>query len=259
MSCFLWFIAGAADLLRRAVVRRREAFRPGTRANIRSHVTLYAAFACRFGLPDFPATESSLLAFAEFLVGSCRAPKSVLNALGSVKHFHLDHQLPVYAFGSRTVQLWRRALPRTLRHVPQTAPALRVTDLERLCGLGLRLGEEGVVMAALMAFAFASMARLSSLVSSSGRSFDSSRLPTVADVAFWEGIWQLKIKWAKAHQDPKDGFWVPLLPRPGSDACPVARWADLRRLRPHGSAAEPLFWCPGREGGLARRVRSAWP
>ena len=142
---FFFLIAGAGELLRRAADRRREAFRPGTRANVYSHVSLYVAFAHAFGFIDFPASVRSLLAFAEFLLGSLRAPKSVLNALGSVKHFQLDLQMPVEVFDARKLVLWRRALPLTCRHVPRQAPPMSLGLVEQLCELSLRLGQAEVL------------------------------------------------------------------------------------------------------------------
>ena len=71
-------------------IRRGKAFRPGTQANHRSVAQLYAAFAINFQVPDFPAPVSSLLLFAEFLLRSYRAHKSVVNALSSLRTFHLS-------------------------------------------------------------------------------------------------------------------------------------------------------------------------
>ena len=226
---------------------------------------IYVAFTQVFGFVDFPVTERSLQAFAEFMLRSSTAPKSVLNALGSIRHFSLDHRLPVEAFDSRAVQLWCRALPHTCRHVPQQAPPVSTRLLTQLCELSLRLGESGVVLATLMAFLFATMARLSSLVSHTAASFDYTRLPSLADVLLQGGVWHLRLKWAKAHQDAAQGYWVPLLPRPGSAACPVACWSRLRGLRESASAGEPLFWCPGQQKGaqvsrrpLSMSVARAW-
>ena len=230
--------------MERAAIRRRGAFRPGTLANVRSHVLLYVAFVGTFGLKDFPATVVSLQAFAEFLWPSCIAPKSVFNALASVKHFHLDFALDIAAFESRKLQLWRRALVLNCRHVPLRAPPLTLELLEGLVQLSLGLGEMGRVMAALMSILFASMARLSSLLKGEGVGYDLTRLPTFGDVRFWEGIWQLRIKWAKAHQEAWQGFWVPLLARKGALACPVERWLDLRDLRGPVISTAPLFWVP---------------
>ena len=251
--------------MRRARERTQEAFRPGTQANLRSHVLLYVAFAQAFGFRDFPATCNGLLVFAEFMLDSVKAPKSVLNALASIKHYHLDHDFSVVAFDTRRLRLWRRALPHTVRHVPRQAPPINWALLCQLCQLSLQLGDGGVVFAALMAFLFASMARLSSLLPQSHLQFDTTRMPTFADVVEREGQWHLRIKWAKAHQDAEMGFWVPLLPRGGLPACPVARWEDLRRVRGRGAEGGPLFWVAGgsgmgreREQPLTMSVARGW-
>ena len=183
------------------------------------------------------------------MLQSVTAPKSVLNALASIKHFHLDREFSVVAFDARSLRLWRRALPLTCRHVPVQAPPLDLALLCQLCQLSLRLGPGGGVFAALLSFQYASMARLSSLLPQSTQVYDTTRLPTFEDVELRGGQWHLRIKWAKAHQDAASGFWVPLLPRPGLTACPVARWGDLLRLRGSRTEGAPLFWVPGRVTG----------
>ena len=232
---------------------------------MRSHVKLYVAFAQGFGLPDFPATLNSLQAFAEFLLQSVQAPKSVFNALASIKHAHKDLLLPVEVFDDWQLQKWRRAVGITCRHVPNPAPALPFELLEQLCELAGRLGEAGEVLAALLSFLFATMARLSSLLAEDDGVYDVTRLPTFEDLRFWEGIWQLKIKWAKAHQEAADGFWVPLLALGDSPACPVKRGARLRALAAGQGCRQPLFQCLGGGQGqdlsgkpLTKRVARAW-
>ena len=76
-------------------------------ANMRSHIKLYIAFAQSFGLPDFPDTLNSLQAFAEVLLQSVQGPKSVFNALASIKHAHKDLLLPVGVFDAW--EKWKRA------------------------------------------------------------------------------------------------------------------------------------------------------
>ena len=254
-SCCFIFIVGAARLLRKAADRRHEAFRPGTRANVRSHALIFVAFANHFGFSDFPASARVLLAFGEFLLQTYTAPKSVLNALASLRHFHLDFGLDVSGFQARSVMLWRRALPFTCRHLPMQAPPVSLELLEQLCALGRRLGESGAVMTALLALLFATMARLSSFLTNVAGRFDSTRLPTFGDVQWRNGNWSLRIKWAKAHQDAGSGYWVPLLPRPGSPACPVDAWGELRRLGGGEAARGPLFWSGGEGGGRRRSAR----
>ena len=135
---FFLFLAGARRLLDRATERTWQAYRPGTRANMRSHVLLYVAFTQAFVLEDFPATCTTLLTFAEFMLQAVTDPKSVLNALASLRHFHLDSEFAVEAFSARRLRLWRRALPLTCRHVPAQAPQLNLAMLCQLCQLSLR-------------------------------------------------------------------------------------------------------------------------
>ena len=109
------------------------------------------------------------------------------------------------------------------------------------------------------------MARLSSLLPQSASRFDFTRLPKYADVQFRGGHWHLRIKWAKANQETESWFWVPLLPRQGSPACPVTRWAHLLQLSPGGAGTRPLFWVPrvdtadqGADTSLTMSMARAW-
>ena len=225
--------------------------------NVRSHVLLFAAFADHYGFRDFPATASTLTCFGEFLLRSFQAPKSVFNALASVKHFHLDYALPTLAFESRRVALWKRAVSLTVRHVPAGAPPITREVLDKLCCLAARLGELGVVFAALASVLYFSMARLSSLLpQAGGGNFDRSRLPMWDDVRQAEHGWDLQIKWAKAHQVAGQAFWVPLRSLPGSPACPVMNLTRLRQWLPEGSGSRPLFALPaGGAEANGRRVQ----
>ena len=235
----------------REAARRRSAsaYRPGTQRNIKSHVLLYAAFTGHFNLRDFPATASSLVAFGEFLLRSFQAPKSVFNAIASIRHFHLDCELPTGAFDARQLFVWRRAVSMTVRHVPRGAPPLPRHTLRALCVLAARLGPLGFTFAALASVAYFSMARLSSLLPNTGRRFDDTRLPTWGDLVQDQHGWTLTIKWAKAHQEAEKGFRVPLLPISGAPECPVANLTRLRRALQHPRAGVPLFALPMRAEG----------
>ena len=136
-----------------------KAFRPGTQANHCSHVLLYSAFTAHFREPDFPATPHSLVLFREFLLCPFRAPKSVTNALAFVSVFHLDAGLASGAFVSRKLELFRRSLYLTLRHVPAQAALMPFEVLVLLCRGARGLGDAGLAFTA----------KLSSLVPPSRR------------------------------------------------------------------------------------------
>ena len=241
-----------------------QAFRPGTRANHKSHALLFIAFSFHFGFQDFPARAQGLVCFGEFLLRSYKCPKSVLNALASVCRLHFMHGFSLQAFEEPSLFLWRRALPLTLRHIPAAAPPFPLQVLQRACILTSSLGARGRVFAALLAVTFYSMARLSSLLPRSLSTFDHTRQPTLADVRVEGSSLVLWLKWAKNCQLASQGFWVPLLPCPGSPACPVMRVPDLQKLTAGLPRSAPLFSFPavgadfgGRTGtgftaGLAR-------
>ena len=248
------FIADWRNLRKTARRRGAEAFRPGTRSNVCSAVLLYVAFTLHFSLTDFPAAAGTLVIFGEFLLRSYRAPKSVFNALASLRHFHLDRNLPLEAFESRKVSLWKRAVASTVRHVPRPAPPLPQGVLGQLCELALQLGPLGLLFAVLASVIFSSMARLSSLLPKQGERFDSTRLPTWGDLVRDGMGWRLKIKWAKAHQGADQAFEVPLLPVKGSAACPVANLARLSCVVRSPELSDPLFGFPGSVQGSGARV-----
>ena len=231
------------------------AFRPGTRANHDSIAVLYLAFAHYFQLVDLPAHERTLLCFAEFLLRSFSATKSVTNALSAVKRLHLDLGLPVEAFETTAVARWRRALPLTVRAGVQRAHPLSWEALERLCQAASRVHSFGSTLVALLSLLFHSMARVSSLLPGAGVQFDVTRHATRRDCQKQGKGYKFQVKWAKTHQHTDQAFWVPILPRHGSPACPVAALDHLLRGDGGGGSC-PLFRVDGRP--LAVPLARGW-
>ena len=191
---------------------------------------LYVAFSKFLQVTDFPPTARHLLRFAEFLLRAYRSHKSVTNALASVHTFSLQCGLDTRAFGDYTLALWKRALPATVRHVPHQATAMPTALLDKLCTLSAALGRVGTVFAALLSLAFASLARLSSLVSETAVGYDSSRLPVLQDLMIQGEVVWLRLKWGKCHQDAASGYWVPMLEVKGAPSCPLSNARTLLSL-----------------------------
>ena len=223
-----------------------QAFRPGTRDNQRSHALLYVAFTIYFAFRDIPAAPKTLLCYAEFLLRSYRAPKSVTNALSSVRRLHIDLCADQSAFTSPLVERWRRALPLTIRDATEAAPPMPLPLLDKLCALAHDAGEEGRVVGALLAICFFTMARLSSLVPVSSGAFDGTRLPVCSDARREREGYLINLKWSKTRQTQATPDWVPLAPRNGFSACPVAAITGLLERVPKPPACAPLFALRGR-------------
>ena len=245
----LFSLPDRLDLRRSAKERATQAFCPGTWSNHQSHALLYLAFASYFSFRDIPATPQTLLCFAEFLLRSFTATKSVTNALSSVHRLHLDLQAEVSAFEAPVLARWKRALPLTFRNPTNRAAPLGLPLLERLCTLAAALGGGGGgggwgkarVISALMAVCYFSMARLSSLLPESAAAFDPTRQPTLADLQPQETGFRLNLKWSKSRQVAPEANWIPLLPLPDSAACPAGAASFLRGRGEGFPLSSPLF------------------
>ena len=220
------------------------------------------AFTIYFAFSDFPATVGTLLCFAEFLLRSFTAAKSVLNALASVRALHVEGGFDAAAFDQPALIKWKRALPFTLRTAPAPAPPLPVTLLVQFCKFAASLGSKGRVFATLLSVTFFSMARLSSLLPVSLSGFDRSRLPCLADVSFDQHGCSLLLKWAKNRQDAAQGFRVPLLPFATEAACPVRNLYWLVRALRLAPPSTPLFSFPVSSGrshsGFTMQLARVW-
>ena len=161
-----------------------------------------------------------------------------------MKRLHLDLGFSTLAFDAPAVERWKRALHTTVRWVPKQAPPLPLGVLQSLLSASLDYRATGMMLRALFALLFHSMTRLSSLLPLSESSFDDTRHACRGDFARRESGWWFQVKWAKAHQRADQGYWVPILPRHGSGACPVAalrHWLGCTRGQGPGA---PLFTVP---------------
>ena len=210
-------------------------------------------------------TVPTLLCFAEFLVRSFKAPKSVVNALASVKGFHLLQGFDTAAFDDTRVAHFRRSLPLTMRHELAPARALPLQLLNKLCIRAQGAGQAGLVFGTFLSVLFFSMARASSLLPSYSGRFDPTRLPTLDDVREEGDGCSLLLKWGKTAQDRTQQFRVPLLPVGGSPACPTTLLRGLRASLQDGGPDTPLFSFSDRVGkgrggtrSLDLRLARAW-
>ena len=184
------------------------------------------------------------------------ANKSVTNAISAVKRLHLDCGADVEVFSAPGVERWKRALPLTVRTFPRPAPPLSVGVLEQLCVAAGGGGRRTTTIVALFSILFHSMARLSSLLPLTAGAFDLTRHAAAEDCSWVGGRLWFRVKWSKTQQRTEQAFWVPLLPREGSPACPVEALHTLR-----GGAApqrgSPLF-CGAPGVALSIPVARQW-
>ena len=105
------------------------------------------------------------------------------------------------------------------------------------------MGSRGVVFKALCLLAFASLARLSSLLPP-GSTFDFTRYPTFADLSPMHKGFLFRVKFAKNAQATADAFQVPILRALDRELCPVRALRALSQLYACPKVSDPLFRWP---------------
>ena len=190
----------------------------------------------------FPSSVDTLLLFLEFLAREYRSPKAVRNVLASLRFHHERLGFSLEQFGHFKFRLALRSLPFTMRsHVSQAPPFpwRLLGPLVQSTGL---LGPWALVFKALVTLAFVTFARLSSLVPPTGRAFESSRWPTLADLVFNGDGASLRLKYSKTRQGADGGRWIPFRASHTSP-CPLAIARRLLQgsLQAGAPLSAPLF------------------
>ena len=238
-----FFLTDLEQLEEHAARRRTLAYRPGTVANRMSHFRLYLAFCAHFNIQDCPASPRTLSLFVEFLLRSYRAPKSVTNAVASVRYFHTSLGFSTAAFTNFHFKHTLRALPLSVRHTQHPAAPCTLRNLEQLCRTLAHLGLRGLVFRALCTLAFHTLLRLSSLVPDRPV-FDHSRFPMATDLLRVQEGFLLRVKFAKNAQASDKAFVVPVLRADTEILCPVYALEQLLARSPARTQHSPLFLWP---------------
>ena len=251
-SYFYHFISDLINLKTAADRRRYLALCPGTHANHNTHLLHYLRFCTFFSLLDFPAAPNTLCLFAEFLIRSYTSHTSVLNALSSVKFYHLLGYFDITSFSNFKFLLTRRAITRSFNFLPNTTSGLDLSKLKLLCNLARSLGAQGKVFATLCITLFFSMARLSSFLPISLSKFDHTKIVTLGDISVANYGFDLKLNWSKTDQDFGRGIVIPLLKSSDPAICPVLALSELiNHLPSKFKQYTPLFsWVLVQDGPL---------
>ena len=156
----------------------------------------------------------------EILLRLVKSPNTA-NYVSAIKLFQAKLSHPTDVFDSLRVRLMRRALATTVRHVPVQKLPITLSILKSLCAVTLRWGRVGCVFRFYITTAFFTFLRASLLLAPSVETFDATRHPTWADVAFTLTGLVLQVRWSKTHQNALHASMVPLPSIPGSLVCPM--------------------------------------
>ena len=255
---FLSILVLALYVLHQDMLNRRKfALRPGTLSNHNTHLVSFVRFCLYFNLLEFPASGLTLSLYAEFLCRSYSAPGSVLNAISSVKFFHLLWSFDLGGFQDFKFSLTKKAIPRSVRYEPSPALPMTLEVLSKICALCDGLGQNGVAFKALCLVGFHTLARLSSLVPISVVECDLTRTSLISDLCYTQFGFVLTVKWTKSQQFLQEKLKIPFIKRTVHlNICPVVALSKLLLQLPmEGGVRFPLFsWCESAGGKRIQKI-----
>ena len=210
-----------------ARLRRRQAWRPSTRRNLRSAQTTFIQFTV-----ERPSVDD-IGAFVELLVRSKKATNTIKNYISAIKQMYDEHGASQMACVFRSVA-WRtmiKGLMYTSRPCIDARTAMDRADLEAMvmcCATKVGL----LPLRVALVFGYFGYLRISNMVPETLTAFDPDRSTTWAEVIpKKEGI-ILMLKWTKSLQVQIGATPVPLPALPGSILCPVKAWKSYTDVLP---------------------------
>ena len=245
IRCLFMFMLGFSALCRAAKVRRRAAFRPGTSKNHLVMFKAYIKFCLQHKVEYVNPSKDTICAYIEYLAQKFKSHKSVTNYVSAIKLLHKYLGVSPPSMDSFEVALMIRALPLTMRCVPQQKAPISIEMLKSLCELCDKLGTLGTVMHTLFLIAFYGFLRCSNLCPSTQEAFDTTRHPTRADIRVADPGLLMAQKWSKTVQAPTAARQIPI-PRitTPSSLDPVTAFTAMISAVPTRSDNDALFQYP---------------
>jgi hypothetical protein len=242
------------DLRRSARRRRKQAFRPGTRANQRCQIASYLKFCLERDLNFLNPSTDTLCLYAEFLALRFTSAKSVKNYLSAINLFHKLKDISAPSLDSFQYQLMLRAIPLTMRAMPMQRSPITPTMLRDICEICHHMSHLGLILKCAFVFGFFGFLRASNLAPASVNSFDASRHTTRSDICIQPPGLVIRLKWSKTHQAPGSPALIPVPAIPGHPLDPVATYTRMITASP---TRPPLLTMPDGRPVTVKQLRRA--
>lgn len=221
-----------------------DSLRPGTRANIRSHLNNYREFCNRYNLQLVPADSRQVTRFAVYLhVVKQLKPATISNHIASVKAMHgllelqipdLDnyiHKMVLRGIKARNKQPVKKATPMDPHVFRLIKPHVNFSDPLQLVAW----------VAALMGFHL--LLRASNITAKSRTQFDPQQNLTRRDFHMHRGIMLVHIRWSKTMQYQEKKLLIPVIPFVEGDISAV-KWFEYMIRQIPADPHSPAFAVP---------------
>ncbi len=228
------------------MIRKKQGFRPGTRANHICMMKKYVSFCLRNKLKYIKPSVETVCVYIEFLARQFISYKSVVNYLSAVKLLHDYAGSKARALDSFDVALMRRAVRLSLRTTPNRRPPITIPMLKQLCGLCDKYGRTGTVIKLAMQIGFFAYLRGSNLFPTTSKAFDKSRHLTREDVKVCSGGLLISLKWSKTRQSAGQPALLPI-PTVSDKSIDALHTFQLLQKQIRAKPSSPLFLLPSRK------------
>ncbi len=224
--------------------RKRQAFRPGTRANHLSQFKSYIMFCAQYGLQDIPASTDTICLFAEHLGQRLRSARSVRNYVSAVRLLHKYVGQTPPSLHSFELSLVLRALDLTMSPFSRQVQPVTEAMLIQISDICTSLGTLGMVLKCAFLLGFYGFLRQSNLAPPSCHSFQPTKHTCRGDVIFHPPGLCVVLKWTKTLQNPDSPSVIPIPAVPGHALCPVTAYQDMLKAVPTRHPNDPLLQIP---------------
>lgn len=240
------------------LIRRAQAFRPGTASNHRTQIELFTTFCVYINVDHINPSSETLCLYIEYLAQNLSSPQSVANYFSGVRTLHKYLQQDCPALDSFEVSLMLRACNLTMYNRPLQRLPITMDILNHVVQATSNLGLEGKVFKCAVLFGYYGFLRQSNFSVASARDFDSTRHTCRQDIFFSPPGIVILIKWSKTSQTSQSHQLVPIPEIPGSHLCPVEAYRDMVNHIPTVHKDQPLLVLPDHITGKYQPVTSRW-
>ena len=210
----------SSSLVRSALDRTKNAFRPSTMNAHRTHLRTYLSFTTFMSLSPIPSVHS-LLAFMEYLYANSLSHKVIHNYISSIKSAAKRFHWPIPPFSHHLVTSFLRSISinSTLPPTPRG-----VFDLSALAAISRACSilDDPDLFRAVFLVAFFAFLRMSNVAPHSRFKFDPLRHILRQDVIFQDPGAHILIKWTKTLQDRSAHHFVQIPALSNKTLCPVS-------------------------------------
>lgn len=229
----------SSPLLQQAQHTYEAAQAPGTRLNKILQAKLFLAFMLAYNIDPFHPTTMDVILYGQLLKNSGKTPRTIKYYISGAKTFLEERGYDARVFSDYLLSNFMKGVDRESSHIPSQALPIPNNVIKSLCIFLRQMSSEGIIIAAGVLFAYATMLRQCHLFyTPTGH----DHLIRREDVWSHNNITYVVVRSSKTTTKANISY-IPIYPISDPDVCPVRALATAMSLSP-GPPRASLFLDP---------------